>query len=456
MPSYMGSAACRGRGGRRRPQRAERLAGQGVGLRLGVAVGRDDHVAEVGEVVGVAAVEAAGLDLDADQLADAVDGHGDRAAGDGAVDGGLGAAPPGRPAAAPASAGPAGAARSCRSRRHPAEGVERVLGHGRHSCVAGSLVVGSPRSPGRRARARAARRCRARWCRRRGRRDGRRRRPRPGRPRRACPEGRVWAMAPRAAAIASGSADRARRRGGSAAGPRVPARARPPRRRPPSRWRGAGSPGGVEGPGGRRRRRRGAGGGGAWSGRAPGSTMASTCQSTPTTSIAAWRRISSQPPLTKESRAPALVKPRVSVLPSTPDHLGVLGEVHPGHPAAQLGRLDDVGPEAAYVDQRQPARRRRRRARRGGCRQPSRARRGGRARARGRLRLGRRLGVGGRVGGRSGSAVDGRLPAGRRGRGRPGGVGRRARPRPPARRGARRAASGGVGGDRRCAGGAAG
>jgi hypothetical protein len=46
--------------------------------------------AEVGQVVGVAAVEATSLDLDADQLADAVDSHGDGSAGDGAVDGGLG------------------------------------------------------------------------------------------------------------------------------------------------------------------------------------------------------------------------------------------------------------------------------------------------------------------------------------------------------------------------------
>ena len=85
-------------------------------LRLGVAAGGHDHVAEVGEVVGVAAVEAAGPDLDADQLAGAADRRGDRAARDGAVDLGLGERAPGRSSAAPASAGPAGAGRSCRSR----------------------------------------------------------------------------------------------------------------------------------------------------------------------------------------------------------------------------------------------------------------------------------------------------------------------------------------------------
>ena len=33
------------------------------------------------------------------------------------------------------------------------------------------------------------------------------------------------------------------------------------------------------------------------------------------------------------------------------DDLAVLGEVHPGEPAHALGRVDDVGPQAAYVDQ---------------------------------------------------------------------------------------------------------
>src|SRR6478735_7195642 len=33
------------------------------------------------------------------------------------------------------------------------------------------------------------------------------------------------------------------------------------------------------------------------------------------------------------------------------DDLAVLGEVHPGHPAARLGRVHDVGPEPAYVDE---------------------------------------------------------------------------------------------------------
>src|SRR4051812_11321656 len=71
-------------------ERAEGLARECVGLGLRVAVGGDDHVAEVGQVVGVAAVEAAGLDLDPDQLTDAVDLRGHRTAGDGAVDHGLG------------------------------------------------------------------------------------------------------------------------------------------------------------------------------------------------------------------------------------------------------------------------------------------------------------------------------------------------------------------------------
>ena len=57
-PSCPGSPAAAEAAG----QRAERLGGQRVGLGLGVAVGRHDHVAEVGEVVGVVAVEAAGAD----------------------------------------------------------------------------------------------------------------------------------------------------------------------------------------------------------------------------------------------------------------------------------------------------------------------------------------------------------------------------------------------------------
>src|SRR4051812_16123812 len=40
------------------------------------------------------------------------------------------------------------------------------------------------------------------------------------------------------------------------------------------------------------------------------------------------------------------------------DDLAVLGEVHPRQPAAHLGRVDDVGPEPAYVDQTEAARRR--------------------------------------------------------------------------------------------------
>ena len=54
-------------------ERAEGLGRHRVGLGLRVAVGGHDHVAEVGQVVGVGAVEAAWLDVDRDQLADAVD-----------------------------------------------------------------------------------------------------------------------------------------------------------------------------------------------------------------------------------------------------------------------------------------------------------------------------------------------------------------------------------------------
>ncbi len=54
--------------------------------------------------------------------------------------------------------------------------------------------------------------------------------------------------------------------------------------------------------------------GGGW---APGSTMLSTFQSDPTTSMAACRTISALPPPSNDSRAPALLKPRVRVVPST-------------------------------------------------------------------------------------------------------------------------------------------
>ena len=63
---------------------------------------------------------------------------------------------------------------------------------------------------------------------------------------------------------------------------------------------------------------------------AHGSTIASTRQSVPTTSIAAWRRISSLPPPTKESRAPALAKPTVRLRAVDADDLGVLAEQDPG------------------------------------------------------------------------------------------------------------------------------
>ena len=285
--------------GRPPAERAERLAGQRVGLGLRVAVGGDDQVAEVGQVVGVAAVEAARLDLDADQLADAVDGDRDRAAGDGAVDAWSRRAGPGRPAAAPASAGPAGAGRSCRSRRRRARrrgsgswsghfvgsvgrslvrdlldhlGAELALeqlGAVRDRGV-GVGVVGVGVGVGRGAR---------------------------GRPASADRPSRVCWIASRAAAL--------RRRVG--AGLAASAAARAPGRRQSGRaslrrapdaggWRGLGAAGAGGAAGGCPPARRGA----------PGSTIVSTCQSAPTTSIAAWRRISSLPPLTKESRAPAL------------------------------------------------------------------------------------------------------------------------------------------------------
>ena len=50
---------------------------------------------------------------------------------------------------------------------------------------------------------------------------------------------------------------------------------------------------------------------------APGSTIVSTFQSEPTTSMAACRTISALPPPSKDSRAPALLKPSVRVVPST-------------------------------------------------------------------------------------------------------------------------------------------
>src|SRR5689334_7762856 len=71
---------------------AEGVGSERVGLALGVAVGGDDHVAEVAQVVGVGGVEAAGGDLDLDQLTDTVDGHADGAAGHGALDLGVGQA----------------------------------------------------------------------------------------------------------------------------------------------------------------------------------------------------------------------------------------------------------------------------------------------------------------------------------------------------------------------------
>jgi hypothetical protein len=53
-------------------------------------------------------------------------------------------------------------------------------------------------------------------------------------------------------------------------------------------------------------------------GSAEGSMATSIFQSTPIISIAAWRRISSLPPPTKESRAPAVLNPTVRLVASTP------------------------------------------------------------------------------------------------------------------------------------------
>ena len=89
MPSYnsaaeAGQATAAEAGHAAAGERAEGAAGQGVGLRLGVAVGGDDQVTEVAQVVVVGTVEAAGLDADGLELADAVEGDRDRPAPDGA------------------------------------------------------------------------------------------------------------------------------------------------------------------------------------------------------------------------------------------------------------------------------------------------------------------------------------------------------------------------------------
>ncbi len=258
-----------------------------------------------------------------DQVADAVDGDGDRAAGDGAVDGGL--VEPGL-GVLELLLHLLGLLQRAFMSKPPAATAERVEGFwvmvaslGRRGWSWSVTGAGSPRSSGRPARARAARRCRAPlvsasgssgWASASARARGR---PRRARLRaglgdgsaggsdgaRGRPIGRPAALAPwRARGRRSCPGRRTARRP-------LPMAARRSRRRQPAarRIRVAG------GAGDRRGRRR------VW---APGSTMASTRQSTPTTSIAAWRRISSQPPLTKESRAPALLKPRVRVLPSTP------------------------------------------------------------------------------------------------------------------------------------------
>ena len=97
----------------------------------------------------------------------------------------------------------------------------------------------------------------------------------------------------------------------------------------------------------------GAAGGGEASASAPGSTIVSIFQSAPTTSIAACRTISALPPASNDSLAPELAKTEGQRGGVDPDHLGVLGQVDPGHPAALLGGVDDVRPQPAYVDQAQ-------------------------------------------------------------------------------------------------------
>src|SRR3954447_5390440 len=67
-------------------ERPEGVGGQGVGLGLGVAIGGDDQVAEVAQVVVARAVEAAGLDLHLHELTDAVDADDDSPTSDRAVD----------------------------------------------------------------------------------------------------------------------------------------------------------------------------------------------------------------------------------------------------------------------------------------------------------------------------------------------------------------------------------
>src|SRR6478672_9622345 len=66
-PSYMRWSA---EPGESAGERAQGPAGEGVGAALGVAVGGDDQVAQVVEVVGTGTVEAALLDPDPDELAD--------------------------------------------------------------------------------------------------------------------------------------------------------------------------------------------------------------------------------------------------------------------------------------------------------------------------------------------------------------------------------------------------
>src|SRR3954454_12987155 len=86
LPAQTGQATAAETGHAATGERAESAAGQGVGLGLGVAVGGHDQVTEVAQVVVARAVEAARLDGDGLELADAVEGDRDSPAADHPLD----------------------------------------------------------------------------------------------------------------------------------------------------------------------------------------------------------------------------------------------------------------------------------------------------------------------------------------------------------------------------------
>src|SRR5215207_353115 len=158
-------------------QRAERLVGEGVRLRLRVAVGGDDEVADLLEILLelLRIADRGRADRDTGQLAGATHGHRDRPAGHGALDLRVG-----EPLLRGLKVllhllrlleqGPEVEATAATER------VERVLRHRlAFRRITEVIGAGSPRSPGRRAHERAARR-RTRRRRRRRRRRGRPRR----------------------------------------------------------------------------------------------------------------------------------------------------------------------------------------------------------------------------------------------------------------------------------------